>query len=119
MAKQVKKKIKKTIIFRFIFLIFAILSVVGFYFIYRIGILPFKYLLLLFLILFLINFILFRLIISKSWQKRMVGSFLCIIFSFMGCVGIFYETVTLDFFKNAFQSREKIENYQMIVIMEV
>jgi LCP family protein required for cell wall assembly len=115
-AKQVKKKIKKTIIFRFIFLIFAILSVVGFYFIYRIGILPFKYLLLLFLILFLINFILFRLIISKSWQKRMVGSFLCIIFSFMGCVGIFYETVTLDFFKNAFQSREKIENYQVLVL---
>jgi len=115
-AKQVRKKIKKTVIFRFIYFVFALLSVVCFYLIYQIGILPFKYLLLLFVFFFLIHFILFRLIVSKHWQKRMIGSVLCILFTIFLGIGIFYGNVTLNFFQDAFQNREKIENYQVLVL---
>ncbi|MCI8575153.1 MAG: hypothetical protein HFI09_01655 [Bacilli bacterium] len=116
MSKQVKKKIKKAVIFQFIFLIFAILSGVCFYLVYQIGILPFKYLIGLFLIFLLVNFVLYRLIVSKIWHKRMFGFIFCILFSCIMGIGIFYESVTLDFFKDAFQHREKIENYQVLVL---
>lgn len=116
MAKQVKKKLKKAVIFRFIYFIFAILSCFSFFLIYKIGILPIKYLILLFLVFLLLNFIGYRLIVSKRWQKRMIGSFFCILFSCLLGVGIFYEITTLDFFERAFQSKEKLENYQVLVL---
>lgn len=115
-ARNVKKKIKKTVIFRFIYLIFAILSCIAFFLVYKIGILPMKYLIGVLVLLLLLNFFNFRFVVSKHWQKRMIGSFFCILFSIIFGVGIFYEVTTLDFFDRAFQSKEKVENYQVLVL---
>ncbi len=118
MAKQVKKKmkIKKSVIFCSLFFIFLLFSIVSFFLVYRIGILPIKYLFIIFVILLILNYFLFRFIISKNWLKRMIGSVMCILFSIFLGVGIFYGSATLNFFERAFQSREKIENYQVLVL---
>lgn len=116
MAKQVKKKLKKSVIFRFIAIICMILSLVSFVLLYRIGVLPWKYLFLIMGVIVFLNFIMYRFLVSKKWQKRMIGSVLCILFSCAFGVGIFYELTTLNFFEKAFQSKEKIENYQVLVL---
>lgn len=116
MAKQKKKKLKKSILFRGISFLLIVVSFIALFFIYRLGILPFKYFMIIVFIVLVIDFFIHRLVVSKNWKKRMWGSCLAFLFMILFSVGIFYESVTLQFFKNAFQSRERIENYQVLVL---
>lgn len=116
MAKRTKKKIKKQIIFHGFSLLFLLISGVILFFIYRLGVLPFKFYLLVVIVLLILNFFVFRMVHSKVWQKRMIGSCMAIIFSILLCVGVYYSSTTLSFFQKAFQSRERVENYQVLVL---
>lgn len=116
MAKKTKKKIKKSILFRSFSLLFLIVSIIALFLLYRLNILPQLYFILLTIFLSLLNLVFYFLVSSKNWKKRMSGVFLTILFIIFLGVGIFYESVTLGFFVNAFQSRERVENYQVLVL---
>jgi len=115
-AKRTKKKIRKQIIFHGFSLLFLLISGVILFFIYRLGVLPFKFYLLVVIVLLILNFFVFRMVHSKVWQKRMIGSCMAIFFSILLCVGVYYSSTTLSFFQKAFQSRERVENYQVLVL---
>lgn len=116
MAKSKKKKIKKSLLFRFFSLLFFFVSVIFLYNVYRLGVLPMLYFFILVFIFLVLNFLAFRLVVSKNWKKRMIGCFLSIFFSILTCVCIYYESATLSFLNLAFQSRERVENYQVLVL---
>ncbi len=116
MAKTIKRRFKKTIIFQGFSLLCFILSSVCLFFLYRLSILPTLFFLLVCLFFLGFNFLLYRLVVSKNWKKRMIGFFITFLFICGLGVGIFYESVTLGFFIHAFQSRERLENYQVLVL---
>lgn len=116
MAKRKKKKLKKSVLFCGFSFLLIVVSFIVLFLIYRLGVLPLKYFLVVVFLIFLINFMVNRLVVSKNWKKRMLGSFLAILFVILFSASIFYESVTLQFFQSAFQSRERIENYQVLVL---
>lgn len=116
MAKQKKKKLKKSILFRMLAFLCFIISLIAVFNIYRLGILPMKYFLIILLFFIFINILVFCLVKSKNWKKRMIGSFFSILFSIIIGICIFYENETLTFLNSAFASKEQIENYQILVL---
>ena len=54
--------------------------------------------------------------VSRHWKKRMIGCLFIFLFSGLMGIGIFYESITLGFFSKAFQTHEKIENYQVLIL---
>lgn len=116
MAKQTKKKLKKSVLFRSLSFLVFVVSVIALFFIYQLGVLPFQYFLFVVIVIFFLNFINYRMVVSKNWKKRMIGSVFSVLLLVLFGVGIFYESITLNFFKNAFQSRERIENYQVLIL---
>lgn len=116
MAKQKKKRLKKSVLFRFFSVVNVIVSVIFLVLVFRLGILPLKYFFMIVGIVVLIIFLLDRFLVSKNWKKRMIGCFLSLIFVGILGAGIFYENITTHFFQTAFQSRERIENYQVLVL---
>lgn len=116
MAKKPKRKLKKSILFKSFSFLLIILSIFSCFHIFRIGILPIKYFFLLVLLLLFINFIVYRLVVSKHWQKRMIGCFFSILLFVLIGIGFFYGKTTMNFLRFAFQSRERIENYQVLVL---
>jgi len=115
-AKQVRKKIKKSIIFKSFSFVFFLVSVIALFLLGRLGVLPWKYFIFLGVFVLVLNFLIYRLVGSKHWLRRMFGCGMSFVMTIVMIVGIFYESVTLGFFQNAFQSREKIENYQVLVL---
>ena len=116
MVKQKKKRLKKSVLFRGLSFVLILISLVALFLIYRLGVLPIKYFLIVVLFFLVINFIIYRFVISNNWKKRMFGSMMAFLFLILFSVGIFYESVTIQFFKDAFQSRERTENYQVLVL---
>lgn len=116
MAKQKKRKLKKSVLFRFFSILNIMISFIFLISIFRLGILPLKYYFTILVIIFLILFLLDRFLVSKNWKKRMIGCIFSLLFVLIVGVGIFYENVTTRFFQSAFQSRERIENYQILVL---
>lgn len=115
-AKKTKKKIKKSVIFRGFSLLFFLISVIIVFHVYRLGVLPINYFLIFIGILLALNFLIYQMVGSTHWKKRMIGSFLALFFSIILGAGIFYSSTTLQFLESAFQSRERIENYQVLVL---
>lgn len=117
LVKQKKKrKLKKSVIFKSFWFLFFLVSLIAFFLGSRIGILPMKYLSSIGIVLVVLNLIFLFLVSSKKWNRRLLGCFFSVFFSVVFIVGIFYESITLGFFKNAFQSREHYENYQVLVL---
>ncbi len=117
LAKQIKRrKLKKSVIFKGFWFLFFLISLIAFFLGNRIGILPIKYLSIIGIVLILFNLFLLYLVSSKKWNRRFLGCFLSVIFSIILIIGIFYESITLGFFKNAFQNRDYYENYQVLVL---
>lgn len=114
--KKVKKKLKKIIIFKSFSFFFFIISFICFILCLQLKVLSFKFLLPIFLFLCFLNFIFYRLMVSRHWKKRMIGCLFIFLFSGLMGIGIFYESITLGFFSKAFQTHEKIENYQVLIL---
>lgn len=115
-AKQKKKKLKKSIIFRAFSFLFFLISLVVLWNIYRLKVLPFKYFLIVIGVFLFFNFLIYHFVVSKNWKKRMLGCFLSLILSALFGVCLFYESATIDFLTSAFQRREQVENYQVLVL---
>ncbi len=115
-AKRKKRKLKKTIIFKSFSCLFIVISILFFIQVLRMKMLPTLYLGIILVVLLLLNVLCFCFVSSKKWNFRLMGILCCLLFSGVLSVGIFYETVTLNFFGRAFQSLEKLENYQVIVL---
>lgn len=75
-----------------------------------------KYFLIVIFFLLLIDIFVYRLIVSKKWYQRMLGTFCSCFFLILMFLFFFYGKTTMDFLKNSFQSREQILNYQVLVL---
>ncbi len=111
-----KRKLKKSVIFKSFALLFFLVCLVTVYYCLRLGFLPLKYLLVFLVVLVLLNLITYRLLVSKVWHHRLSGILLSVLGSTILFIGIFYGSTTLRFLENSFQSRDRVENYDVIVL---
>lgn len=115
MQKKKKLKLKKSVIFKSLTVIIAIMSIYIFIMFLKLNVLPFMYLLFLFLILFAIDIGLYLLMSKKKPVFRIVGT-ICTIFLFvLYFVGIEFQTVTLNFLHQFAFLNIQTEHYQVIV----
>ncbi len=115
MQKKKKLKLKKSVIFKSLAVIIAIMSIYIFIMFLKLNVLPFMYLLFLFLILFAIDIGLYLLMSKKKPVFRIVGT-ICTIFLFvLYFVGIEFQTVTLNFLHQFAFLNIQTEHYQVIV----
>ena len=100
MQRRKKLKLKKSVLFKSfaVFVIVASLIVFGMFL--RLNLLPWKYLILLFILLFVIDFGLYLLLSSKNYRKRMIGTFLSVTLIIVYFIGITYQNATLQFLEN-------------------
>lgn len=113
-----KMKLKKSVIFKGLALITAILSLSIFIMFLKLNVLPFKYLFILLCILLGIDGILFFFVSRKNYKARILGTFLCIIFSILFLVGFKYQSATLNFLENIDILNIQTESYHVIVLKE-
>ena len=113
--KKKKLKLKKSVLFKALAFIVIILSSILFIQFLRLKILPFFYLLLVFVILGVIDFVLYFLLSKKNANCRMIGTVLCIVFVCLFSIGIKYQNVTLNFLRNFSFLNIETENYLLIV----
>ena len=78
MQKRKKLKLKKSVLFKSFAFLVGLFSLIVFIQFLRLGLLPWKYLILIFVILVAINLGLYFLLASKNYKKRMVGTFFSI-----------------------------------------
>lgn len=113
--KKKKLKLKKSVLFKALAFIVIILSSILFIQFLRLKILPFFYLLLVFVILGVIDFVLYFLLSKKNANCRMIGTVLCIVFLCLFSIGIKYQNATLNFLRNFSFLNIETENYLLIV----
>ena len=115
MQRRKKLKLKKSVLFKSfaVFVIVASLIVFGMFL--RLNLLPWKYLILLFILLFAIDFGLYLLLSSKNYRKRMIGTFLSVTLIIVYFIGITYQNATLQFLENITSLEIQTETYQVYV----
>ena len=115
MQKKKKLKLKKSVLFKSFAFLVGLVSLIVFIQFLRLGLLPWKYLILILVILLLINLGLYFLLASKNYKKRMIGTFFSIFFVILYLVGITYQNATLSFLKNVTSLEIQTETYQVYV----
>lgn len=116
--KKKKYRLKKKNICKLIIsIIMLILSIICFFYINNLNVLPFKYSLLLIAILFIFNFIATILFFSKKKIKFSIGIILYIIIVSISIVGIKYVGNTIKFLEKGFNN-DKVEltTYNIMVL---
>lgn len=113
-----KKKIKKSVLFKGISLIVNIFSLVVFIFLIRLQMIPFKYLILLFVILLFLDGFLYFLMSRKNYRLRMFGTFLSILLVLSFSFILYYQSVTENFLKNISFLNIQTETYYVLVLKE-
>ncbi len=113
-----KKKIKKSVLFKGISLIVNIFSLVVFIFLIRLQMIPFKYLILLFVILLFLDGFLYFLMSRKNYRLRMFGTFLSILLVLSFSFIFYYQSVTENFLKNISFLNIQTETYYVLVLKE-
>ena len=115
MQRRKKLKLKKAVLFKSFAFLVGLFSLIVFIQFLRLGLLPWKYLILIFVILVAINLGLYFLLASKNYRKRMVGTFFSICFVVLYFVGINYQNATLSFLENVTSLEIQTETYQVYV----
>ena len=115
MQTRKKLKLKKSVLFKSFAFLVGLFSLIVFIQFLRLGLLPWKYLILIFVILVAINLGLYFLLASKNYKKRMVGTFFSICFVVLYFVGINYQNATLSFLENVTSLEIQTETYQVYV----
>lgn len=113
--KKKKLKLKKSVIFKSISLMTSLLSLLVFLLFLRLGVLPFKYLLLLFLFLAGIGVGLYYFMSRKNYKMRMLGTFLSLLLILVFTVALSFQSATLNFLENISILNIQTETYQIIV----
>ena len=113
-----KKKIKKSVLFKGISLIVNIFSLVVFIFLIHLQMIPFKYLILLFVILLFLDGFLYFLMSRKNYRLRMFGTFLSILLVLSFSFILYYQSVTENFLKNISFLNIQTETYYVLVLKE-
>lgn len=115
MQTKKKMKLKKSVIFKGIAFLVILFSLFVFLMFIRLGVLPFKYLLLIFVILAVIDAILYFILASKNYRARMIGSVISLVLVIVFAIGISYQSMTLDFLHKITFLNIETQTYQIYV----
>jgi len=110
-----KRKLKKSVIFKSISLVAILFSIFFFIEFIRLGVLPIKYLLLLFVVLVLMDVGLFFCMSKKNYKLRLLGTVLSVLFMICYSIALSYQGATINFLKNISVLDIQTENYTIIV----
>lgn len=115
MQTKKKMKLKKSVIFKGIAFLVILFSLFVFIMFLRLGVLPFKYLVLLFIILGIVDIILYFVLASKNYRARMIGSGVSLILIILFAIGISYQSTTLDFLHKITFLNIETQTYQIYI----
>lgn len=114
--KPQNKKIKRKKFFIYFPIVSFILSIITLISLFLLNVLPFKYFILIIIGVLTFDIIMFTLLLSKSWKKRIFGT----IFSSLKMIGlviiIFFTFTTFDFLDKIKSSNYNTKNYSLIVL---
>lgn len=116
--KTKKKKIKKSLLFKSLSLVVAFISLIVYIYFVKLELIPFKYLILLFVILFSIDAFLYFLMSLKNYRMRLLGTILSFLLIFSYGYLLYYQNVTENFLKNISFLNIQTETYYILVLKE-
>jgi len=115
MEKKKKLKLKKSVIFKSIAMIVCFFSLLFFIMFLRLNILPWKFLLLILLLLIGLDFLLYKILSSKNYRARLLGTILSFILLFVYVIGISYQNTTISFLHKITFLNIQTEIYQIYI----
>ena len=113
--KKTKLKLKKSVLFQSLSFLTILESLFFLFTTIKLGILPWFYLIFIFLILGAVNLGLYYFLSRKNYKKRMIGTFFSVLFLILMLFVSHYENTTLSFLKKVIPLDIETENYQVIV----
>ena len=122
MAKKVnkKKKLILNIFFRLIAFVSIVVMLIFCMYLYKLDMLPTKYLTLIYVVIGVIYLILMLLILPRKIKTKIktVAAVLLVIFGFISYVGIRYSDKTRDFLSKFGEKLEQTEEYKLMVLAD-
>ncbi len=122
MAKKVnkKKKLILNIFFRLIAFVSIVVMLIFCMYLYKLDMLPTKYLTLIYVVIGVIYLILMLLILPRKVKSKIktVAAVLLVIFGFISYVGIKYSDKTIDFLSKFGEKLEQTEEYKLKVLAD-
>ena len=115
MKTKTKLKLKKQVLFKGIALFLVLFSILIFIRFIEFELLPFKFLVGIFVLLIFIDALLYYLLSRKNYKMRILGSFLSFVFFLsFGCI-LYYQEATFHFLKEISFLNIQTETYEVIV----
>lgn len=111
-----KKKGNKKKIFKRLFIVSFILSVVTLAVLYFLNVVPLLYFVPITLVLLFFDSLMAILMLGKGWKRRLLGSILSVIKMASLCLILFYLINTMDFLNKINGGNVNTENYSVIVL---
>lgn len=112
---KTKLKLKKQVLFKGIAFVLILVSILIFLLFLKLDLIPFKYLILLFLALGMMDGLLYFLMSRKNYRLRICGTLLSIILILGFSLLLSYQNATIHFLKNITALNIQTEKYQVIV----
>ena len=120
MSKSKNNKVKDVVskISLVIYFILCVFSIVFLYNVYKLNVLPFKYLIIVIIVIALYLFLIGLISIKKKikWKVKIIFSLISIIIMALLCLGNTYLGSTIDFLKNITKNNFQTENYYVVVL---
>lgn len=113
---KTKKKPSKMAFFRYLSFALFIINIIFLGLIWFINVLPAQYFAVCVILFLIIDVFLIYLLLGKGWKKRMIGTFLSLIYIVGTVIGIVYELNTIGFLKKIGSKDYKTQNYSVIVL---